>query len=186
MTPIEAALAAIKLLGPTEKISYRQIARDYGCSPAMLARRHQHVMGSCSTKAENQQTFHPQQELELLGYIERLMAQDLPPTQAMMRNLALQIAQREVGVHWVDCYVQQHQDKLISKCMMGIDNSCHKADSGRKYSLYFSLLHKKIGQYHVEARYIYNMDEKGFMLGAVGRSKRIFSKASYEDGKRRM
>jgi hypothetical protein len=29
------------------------------------------------------------------------------------------------------------------------------------------------------------MDEKGFMLGAVGRSKRIFSKALYKDGKRR-
>jgi hypothetical protein len=29
------------------------------------------------------------------------------------------------------------------------------------------------------------MDEKGFMLGTVGRSKRIFSKASYKDRKRR-
>ena len=66
-----------------------------------------------------------------------------------------------------------------------MDNNRHKADSGRKYSLYFDLLREKIEQYHVEARYTYNMDEKGFMLGAVGRSKRIFSKASYEDGKRR-
>jgi hypothetical protein len=29
------------------------------------------------------------------------------------------------------------------------------------------------------------MDEKGFMLGVIGRSKRIFSKALYKDGKRR-
>jgi hypothetical protein len=29
------------------------------------------------------------------------------------------------------------------------------------------------------------MDEKGFMLGVVGRLKRIFSKALYKDGKRR-
>jgi hypothetical protein len=29
------------------------------------------------------------------------------------------------------------------------------------------------------------MNEKGFMLGAVGRSKRIFGKALYEDGRRR-
>ncbi|KAI1667071.1 hypothetical protein L13192_09315 [Pyrenophora tritici-repentis] len=29
------------------------------------------------------------------------------------------------------------------------------------------------------------MDEKGFMLGIVGRSKRIFSKASYEDQRSR-
>jgi hypothetical protein len=29
------------------------------------------------------------------------------------------------------------------------------------------------------------MDEKGFMLGVVGRTKRVFSKASYEAGGRR-
>jgi hypothetical protein len=66
-----------------------------------------------------------------------------------------------------------------------MDNSRHKADLGRKYSLYFNLLREKIDQYHIEARYMYNMGEKGFMLGVVGRSKRIFSKASYEDEKRR-
>ena len=68
---------------------------------------------------------------------------------------------------------------------MAIDNSRHKANLGNKDSLYFDLLRKKIEQSHVEPRHTYNMDEKGFMLGAVGRSKRIFSKASYEDGKRR-
>ena len=66
-----------------------------------------------------------------------------------------------------------------------MDNSRHKADSGRKYSLYFDLLREKIEQYHIEPRHMYNMDEKGFMLGVVGRSKRIFSRTSYEEGKRR-
>jgi hypothetical protein len=61
-----------------------------------------------------------------------------------------------------------------------MDNSRHKADSGKKCSLYFDLLREKIDQHHIEPRYIYNMDDKGFMLGAVGRSKRIFSKDSYE------
>jgi hypothetical protein len=86
----------------------------------------------------------------------------------MMRIFAPQIAQREVGVHWVDCFIKQHPDKLISEWTTGMDNNRHKADSGRKYSLYFDLLRDKIDQYHIEARHIYNMDEKGFMLGAVG------------------
>jgi hypothetical protein len=50
---------------------------------------------------------------------------------------------------------------------------------------YFDLLCKKTKHYHVEACYIYNVDEKGYMLGVVGRSKRIFSKASYEDRRKR-
>jgi hypothetical protein len=58
---------------------------------------------------------------------------------------------------------------------MAMDNSRHKANLGKKYSLYFNLLRKKIEQYEVEAHHIYNMDEKGFMLRAVGRLKRIFS-----------
>ena len=102
-----------------------------------------------------------------------------------MRNFGSQIAKRELGEHWVDRFVQRYPDELISRWTTGIDNSRHKADSGRKYSLYFNLLREKIEQYNIEARHIYNMDEKGFMLGIVGRSKRIFSKASYEDGKRR-
>jgi hypothetical protein len=65
-------------------------------------------------------------------------------------------------------------------------NNHHKADLGRKYSLYFYLLRKKIVQYQVEARHIYYMDEKGFMLGTIGRSKRIFSTASYKARKRRI
>jgi hypothetical protein len=81
--------------------------------------------------------------------------------------------------------MQRWPDRLISKWTTGMDNSRHKADSGKNYSLYFNLLRDKIDQYRVEPRHIYNMDEKGFMLGVVGRSKRIFSRASYEDRKSR-
>jgi hypothetical protein len=35
-----------------------------------------------------------------------------------------------------------------------MDNSHHKADSGRKYSLYFDLLREKIEQYQVETCHI--------------------------------
>jgi hypothetical protein len=102
----------------------------------------------------------------------------------MIRNLGSQIAKRDLGTCWVDRFVHRYPDSLISKWTTGMDNSRHKADSGRKYSFYFDLLPDKIDQYQVEARHIYNMDEKGFMLGVVGRSKSIFSKASYEVRKR--
>jgi hypothetical protein len=32
----------------------------------------------------------------------------------------------------------------------------------------------------VDARHIYNMDEKGFLIGILAKSKRVFSKASWE------
>jgi hypothetical protein len=185
MSSIQAALAAIASLGPGEEINYTQIAKTYGVVRSTLTRRHQGISPPRATRYENQQALHLQQELELLRYIERLTKRGLPPTRAMIRNFASQIAQRELGVHWVDRFVKRYPDQLISKWTTAMDNSRHKADSGSKYSLYFNLLREKIEQYHVEPCHTYNMDEKGFMLGVVGRSKRIFSRTSYEEGKRR-
>jgi hypothetical protein len=97
MTSIEAALAAIESLKPGEKFSYRQIAAEYHCNRITLARRHQGVRALCRTKAENQQALHPQQEKELLRYIERLIRQGLPPTRPMIRRFASDIAKKELG-----------------------------------------------------------------------------------------
>jgi hypothetical protein len=180
MSSIEAAIAAIESLEPGEQFSYRQIAKQYCCSRIALAKRYQGLSTSRATQA-----IPPQQEQELLLYIKQLTRQGLPPTRAMIQNFASQIAQRELGVHWVDRFVKRYPDELISKWTTAMDNSCHKADSGSKYSLYFNLLREKIEQYHVEPRHTYNMDEKGFMLGVVGRSKKIFSRTLYKEGKRR-
>jgi hypothetical protein len=54
----------------------------------------------------------------------------------MIRNFASQIAKKELGINWVDRFVQRYPDELISRWTMGIDNSRHKAEIGRKYSLY--------------------------------------------------
>jgi hypothetical protein len=61
-----------------------------------------------------------------------------------------------------------------------MDSNRHKADSRDKYRLYFQLLHGKIDQYQIDPRHTYNMDEKGFLIGIVGRSKRIFSRRMWE------
>jgi AraC-like DNA-binding protein len=102
MSSIEAALAAIESLEPGEQFSYRQIAAEYHCSRTTLARRHQGLASSRSTMAENQQALHPQQELELLRYIERLTEQGLPPTRPMIRRFASNIAKKELRKGWVN------------------------------------------------------------------------------------
>lgn len=61
-----------------------------------------------------------------------------------------------------------------------MDSNRYKADSEDKYRLYFHLLHDKINQYQIDPRHTYNIDEKGFLIGIVGRSKRIFSRRMWE------
>jgi hypothetical protein len=183
MSAIEAALTAIDALEPGEKINYTKISNQYGVVRSTLARRHQHLSSTCAIRQENQQALHPHQEQELLRYIERLTRQGLPPTRPMIRRFASDIAKRELGKAWVDRYIKRHQIDLISRWATGIDRARHQADSISKYTLYFSLLHEKMSKYDVEARNIYNMDEKGFMLGVLTRSKRVFSRRLYEEGK---
>ena len=65
---------------------------------------------------------------------------------------------------------------------MGLDHNRSRADSAFKYTLYFELLRKKIEQYEVEPQHIYNMDEKGFLVGILSKIKRVFSRRRYEEG----
>jgi hypothetical protein len=57
-----------------------------------------------------------------------------------------------------------------------MDRSRHKAVSKLKYDKYFGLLHGKMEEYNVQPHNTYNIDEKGFIMGVTGRSKRVFSK----------
>jgi hypothetical protein len=61
-----------------------------------------------------------------------------------------------------------------------MDRSRHNADSTAKYELYFDILHSKIEEYHILPSNIYNMYEKGFLIGITGRSKRVFSRRQWE------
>ena len=61
-----------------------------------------------------------------------------------------------------------------------MDRDRHKADSEAKYSLYFELLHDKMKEYNVQPSHIFNLDEKGFMIRVLRRSKRVFDKKIYD------
>ena len=66
--------------------------------------------------------------------------------------------------------------------MIGLDYNHSRADSAFKYTLYFKLLREKIEQYKVEPQYIYNIDEKGFLVKILLKIKRIFSRKRYKEG----
>ncbi|KAH6511581.1 hypothetical protein HBI81_243380 [Parastagonospora nodorum] len=77
----------------------------------------------------------------------------------MIRYFASQIAQKEVGKGWVMRFLNRNNTHLISRWTNGMDS---------------------MEQYNVLPQNSYNMDEKGFMIGSIGRSKRVFSKATLE------
>jgi hypothetical protein len=176
MAPIDEAIADLESREPGEQYTLKEISEKHGVNRSTLGRRWRRVTASRDEGYSKQQALRPQQELELVRYIEQLTKRGLPPTREIIQNFSSSVAKRELSESWVTRFINRHKIHLISKWTTAMDRTRHLADSESKYRLYFELLHQKITQYKLEARDIYNMDEKGFLIGIVGRSKRIFSK----------
>jgi hypothetical protein len=175
---MDAAVKAMKREGEGEEICYVGVAKKYGVDEFTLRRRHQ---GKCTTRAEAaqmRQKLNPKQEEELCKYINTLTERAFPPTRIMVASFASQICKKEVGMNWVSRFLKHHQDKLSPKWTTGIDHVQYKADTEGSYSDYFTILNHKLDKHKILPKSMYNMDEKGFMLGTSKRSLRIFSKAS--------
>jgi len=182
MTPIEAALDSLKSLKLRETPNYAKISKKYGCDRNTLSRRHRGVQGTMARKLENQRLLNNTQEKELVRYIDSLYKRGLPPSRQIIRNFTSKIGCREAGKSWADRFIKRWEVDLISRWTSGIDINRKRANSAFKYLLYFKLLRRKIKQYKVDPQHIYNMDEKGFLIGILLRIKRIFSKRRYEEG----
>ena len=179
MDPIQEAITEINSRAPGASFSYNEIAQKYGINRRTLARRHQ---GQSQPHAIAHQKLHPQRELELVQYIKTLTERRTPPSRRMIRNFASTLAGGEVSESWVTRFMNRNSTHLVSRWQEPMDQDRHKADSEAKYNLYFELLHDKMKEYDVQPSHIFNMDEKGFMLGVLGRSKRIFDKKLYNKG----
>src|SRR5689334_23130780 len=105
MSPIDKAIEEIESLGPCEPFSYAKIAKKYGVVRTTLMRRPKGITASPTTQASNSQKLNPQQEAELVKYIEGLTARRLQPTREMVRNFASAIAKQDVGKCWVNRFI---------------------------------------------------------------------------------
>ena len=182
MAPIDDALESLKSLEPGEQPHFTQVAKKYGCNRSTLSKRWRGVQASMAQKLENSRLLNTLQEKELLLYIDDLTARGLPPTRQMIRNFASDIAGRQAGRSWADRFIKRHDIDLVSRWASGMDTERKRADSAFKYALYFKLLQRKIDQYKVDPRHMYNMDEKGFLIGILAKMKRVFSRRRYEEG----
>ena len=177
MDPIQKAIEEIESREEGASFSYRQVAKKYGVDRRTLARRHQ---GQTQPNKLAHLSLHPQYEKELIRYIKILTKRRIPPTRAMIRNFASSLAGKEVLESWVTRFINRNPTHLISRWQTGMDRNRHKADLEANYSLYSNLLHNKIKEYEVLPGQIYNMDKKGFMIGQLTRSKRVFNKVIYD------
>jgi hypothetical protein len=167
MDPILDAIAEIESREPGASFSYRQLAKKYQCDRTTLSCKHQGLTDSHAGANRARANLTPEQDLELAKYIEQLSGEGLPPTRAMIRNFASGLAKEAVSERWVGRFLKRHSGLLTNTYVNGMDHNQVRADSYDKYKAYFELLHSKMSKYNLPPDRIYNMDEKGFLLGVT-------------------
>jgi transposase len=121
ITAIQEAIEYIESREAGDKFSYRQVAKIFGVDRTTLSRRHKGLQVSHEAKIANQQRLNPQQEDEVVSYIERATRDGLPPTRGILKNFGSAVAQQEVSDSWVDRFRHRHPDELTTKWDTGID-----------------------------------------------------------------
>jgi hypothetical protein len=143
------------------------------------------MVGQIVPQAEhttNTRKLSPQQEDELVLYIKSLTARRFPPTRAMIQNFACKVAHERVSERWVSRFLVRHNNSLTSRWTDAMDRDRYQADSGHRYKAFFEEIYDQMTRHDIQLEHSYNMDEKGFLLGTIGKSKRIFSKTLWEQG----
>ena len=177
---IQAAIEDIELRGPEERSTYQEIADRFNVQRVTLSRRYRRAQGTREAESGDQMKTNPQQEHELAEYVKVFSKRGLTNTRDMVQNLAAGIAKEHVGEGWVRRFVKRHNVNLISHWTDSRDNVRYNADSEAKHKAHFHVLHSKMEGYGIEARHTYNMDEKGFTIGKISRTKRIFFRRQWE------
>ena len=64
----------------------------------------------------------------------------MPPTTAIIKNLAEEIRGYTVGKNWIASFVHRHKNKLKSLYLKSIDNKCTKGEFAPTYKLFYELV----------------------------------------------
>ena len=80
------------------------------------------------------------QEKTLIQVINRLTDRKMPPTSAIVKNLAEEIRGAPVGKNWVGSFVQRHQDVLKSVYLKNMEAKRVKGEYPPTYEYLFKLV----------------------------------------------
>jgi transposase-like protein len=176
---MEAALADLR---SSSSRNISSTAKKYGVTRSALSKRLHAKTFSSAQGAESRRVLNDKQEEELINYIHHLCERCLPPTPKIVANIAQELCGRKPSKNWSSRFVARHKHRLDARYLNTIDLARHRADSRSNYEAYFAIIGQKIEEYKISADNMYNMDEKGFLIGRLQKTRRIFTRELYERG----
>ena len=159
--------AALTELRSSSSLNIASAARKHGVTRSALSKRFHAKTSSPAQGAESRRILNDKQEEELVSYIHHLCERCLPPTPKIVANIAQELCGRKLSKNWSSRFVARHKHRLDARYLNTVDLARHRADSRSNYEAYFAIVGQKVEEYETSADNIYNMDEKGFLIGRL-------------------
>jgi hypothetical protein len=119
----------------------RSTAIKYGLCPKTLENRWKGKSVSMKEAVSMyRQALTNAQEKALIGIINRLTERRMPPTSAIVTNLAEEIRGAPVGKNWTSQFVDRHKDELKSVYLKNMEAKRVKGEYPPTYAYFFKLV----------------------------------------------
>jgi len=159
--------------------SIRKLAAKFGVSHTSLYGR---TKGARSQREfhESQQLLCPGEEECLKDWCIQLAKWGWPPRISQLRAMAAELLRAKgytqlPGLHWQERFFLRYPE-LKTKYLNRLDKNRFAAQDPIIISTWFDLFNNVIKEYYIQPSDIYNIDEKGFIVGMLQKTKVIISK----------
>ena len=169
--------AAIKSLKEGKQESIRAAAEAFDIPRSTLYYRYMGERTSHQLAQVNNQLITEVEEKAIVAWCKEQDDRGFPPRLDMVKDMALYVYEKrtgnkiiKVGKNWIMRFLDRHPD-LATKFSTKLDRQRAHASCPRLLKDYFSKLASIIRQHNLKPFQIFNMDEKGFLMGIASRAK---------------
>ena len=134
---------ALEACREVDKPNFTAIARDF--PPVNRQTLKRQFYGQQNSRAEaisqSRKNLTTIEEEELIKHINMLTDHGLPPTSAMVQNIAEEMIGQAVGKNWMGQFVKRYKDRLQSVYLRNIDNMRTQAEYAPMIQHFFDLVY---------------------------------------------
>lgn len=152
---------AIRFLKSGKAASIRQAAILFSIPPATLGHR---MKGRPAYAGNSLRLLTESQERALSNWAQEVWAQGFPLDCKLIKARASLIANRRVGRNWVTRFLKRHAELARVKSRL-LETQRGKANNVEAILHWFGLFHETMQKHKLLPENVWNMDEKGFMIG---------------------
>ena len=165
---------------PSRKPTVAGVAKTFNVARSTFTERLQGQSKPLKEAHSHRQRVTKQEEVALVTWIKQMQQWGWPPRVCQLRSMATEFLHKRgdrtpLGVNWIQKFLSRHPD-LDSSWSRSIESSRMLFQSPENVRSWFSFWQSTLNRYNFALQDIYNMDEKGFVMGLLGILKVVCDK----------